>query len=264
MPRHADETSHLRIVPCRSLIGDPWFGHVFSIGSVNPLTKPTRRNVTSRPRAVQQGGTSWLKRTPNGRSPTFPDSSDFRDRSCALSCAPACRSDPTGCLRVEGAKGGEPRTQASPSSSSRAADTSSERSATSTGAATSGRSPDAEIQPRPPSRAGPRGRARSTTRRRASSAISWCPVCPEMGLFDRVVTSILIRSVASDIVTDPAQAALRRPVFELRPRGRLDNLTLYELPCRRYLTVYGRNEAAGMHVNASGRPDRIRRSNTGS
>jgi len=44
------------------------------------------------------------------------------------------------------------------------------------------------------------------------------PGLPGMGFFDRLVTSILIRSVASDIVSDPAAAALRRPVFELLAR----------------------------------------------
>jgi hypothetical protein len=43
------------------------------------------------------------------------------------------------------------------------------------------------------------------------------PGLPRMPLFDRLVTSILVRSVASDIVSDPAEAALRRPVFELQP-----------------------------------------------
>jgi len=44
------------------------------------------------------------------------------------------------------------------------------------------------------------------------------PGLPSMPLLDRLVTSILVRSVASDIVYDPRAAALHRPVFELRPR----------------------------------------------
>jgi len=45
------------------------------------------------------------------------------------------------------------------------------------------------------------------------------PAIPQMSFLTRLVTKILVQGVAPDIFTDPDAAALRRPVFELRPRG---------------------------------------------
>jgi deazaflavin-dependent oxidoreductase (nitroreductase family) len=44
------------------------------------------------------------------------------------------------------------------------------------------------------------------------------PSLPHMPILSRIASKVFISSVAPDIYSDPDGAALRRPVFELRPR----------------------------------------------
>jgi len=48
---------------------------------------------------------------------------------------------------------------------------------------------------------------------------SLVPGLPRMPLMSRIASKVFIGSVAPDIYSDPDGAALRRPVFELRPRA---------------------------------------------
>jgi deazaflavin-dependent oxidoreductase (nitroreductase family) len=189
-------------------------GHVLSIGSVNPLTKPMRCNVT----AMFSGGPNVAQihaQRPLARAPALVRlPGPVIRRLLAL----GVRIGPNWLLTVRGRKTGEPH-----SYPLAVMEIDGSRYVIGTfgdvGWCRNLRAnPDGEIQ------LGSRREDVHASELTPDQAAAFfrdrlAPAIPRMRFLTRLATNVFVRGAAPDILSDPSAASLRRPVFKLDPRG---------------------------------------------